>query len=331
MDIRLMTSFPRHPKIRRLKMRLGAEAVLSLITLWLFARENRPDGKLTGMNEEDIELAAEWSGKPGALVEALADPDRPLLDLVDGVYVIHDWEENNPWAAGARERSEHARRAAKARWKKNKQNQDVNARSINEHCPSIAPSINENNQPEKDEENQQVNARSINEHCTEHAPSITTPRNDGASEIPESNQDVNARSINEQCPSPFLSFPFYKNLLPTPPLSNSTTKEVQGEAEQQVDDETRRTWEEIGRIHFQLFRYVLKPAEFKALQSFPPDAVLRKYQEALERAGTKQEVRFFSWIERGLRDQGKKPGFFKRVMFGGAKADRERGFRVDVG
>jgi len=107
-DARIMTSLPAHPKTKKLIRRHGQAAGWNLICLFLFARDNKPDGDFTGMTAEDIELAADWQGKDGEFIESLVD--LGFLDEVDGGYLIHDWEDHNPWAAGAEMRS------IKARW-----------------------------------------------------------------------------------------------------------------------------------------------------------------------------------------------------------------------
>lgn len=132
-DIRLLLSFRNHPKTKKLRRTHGEAGVLGVIYLYMFAAECKPDGQLSGMDEFDIALACDFEGEHEAFVSDLVK--FGFLDLDDGVYSIHDWSENNPYAAGAKERSEKAKKAAKARWGTN--NQEVtgekDAPSINEH------------------------------------------------------------------------------------------------------------------------------------------------------------------------------------------------------
>jgi hypothetical protein len=72
-DFRMDTGFRNHPKIRKLQNRLGEPAVLGWITLIASTAEYKPLGILQGMDVEEIELAAMWSGESGALVAALLD------------------------------------------------------------------------------------------------------------------------------------------------------------------------------------------------------------------------------------------------------------------
>lgn len=105
-DIRLSVGFWQHPKTRKTAKRLGLEGVRSLQILWLWAALNRPDGNLSGMDWEDIELASDWQGE-----------ERAFFDFCLGVwidespqgYVLHDWKDHNSWASEADERSDKAR------------------------------------------------------------------------------------------------------------------------------------------------------------------------------------------------------------------------------
>lgn len=110
-DARLNTSILQHPKIKKLNRKFGPQGPLSFIALILWVAANRSDGDLMGMDADDIELAIDWPLDPGALFEALID--LHLLDEVEPRhYVIHDWADHNPWAAGSDNRSDRARFAA---------------------------------------------------------------------------------------------------------------------------------------------------------------------------------------------------------------------------
>ena len=106
-DIRLSIDFWDHPKTVKLERRLGLEAVKSLQILWLWAAVNRADGVLSGMDCEDIEIAARWPGSAGALVDELVV--LRWLREVGGVYTLYAWKERNSWAAQAVSRSDKAR------------------------------------------------------------------------------------------------------------------------------------------------------------------------------------------------------------------------------
>ena len=113
-DARISTGFPRHHKTVKLKRRIGAEGCWSLICLFLWVADNRPEGDLRGMTDEDIEIAAEWGGEPGGFAKALAESG--FIDSFEGSYKIHDWAEHNPYVAGRSMRQAYGRNAANVRW-----------------------------------------------------------------------------------------------------------------------------------------------------------------------------------------------------------------------
>lgn len=112
-DARLSTSFPQHPKTLKLRRRLGDAGPLGVIYLILWTGRNRSNGDLSGMSDEDLELAADWRGEVGALIREAADVG--FLEGESGARRIHDWAVHNPWAAGAHRRSEASRKAACAK------------------------------------------------------------------------------------------------------------------------------------------------------------------------------------------------------------------------
>jgi hypothetical protein len=135
-DIRLQVSFRDHPKRIKLERRLGAAGALALIDLLLSVAQSKPDGNLRGWSDEDIAIAARWPGEPKEFVNTLAEL-RFLDRHDDESYSIHDWTEHNGYAAGAPERSERARAAARARWDRQTQNSRIslgNAESCYPHC-----------------------------------------------------------------------------------------------------------------------------------------------------------------------------------------------------
>lgn len=105
-DIRLSVGFWSHPKTRKMVKRLGLEGVRSLQILWLWAAQNRPDGNLSGLDWEDIEMAADWQGEERAFFEHCLGV---WIDEAENGYVLHDWTEHNSWAADAEERGDKAR------------------------------------------------------------------------------------------------------------------------------------------------------------------------------------------------------------------------------
>ncbi|MBU2804273.1 hypothetical protein HF668_03705 [Acidithiobacillus ferridurans] len=112
-DARLKTNILQHPKIKKLYRRFGAEGPLRFISLILWAASNRPDGNLSGMQNEDIELCVDWPLFVGEFVATLIDVG--LLDGEPGNFVIHDWADHNPWADGESDRRDRAKFAALAK------------------------------------------------------------------------------------------------------------------------------------------------------------------------------------------------------------------------
>ena len=113
-DIRLSLGFLDHPKTIRLKRLLGWDGIESLIRLWFFAAQYKPDGCLEGMVLEDIEIAAKWSGDFGLFVNTIDNLN--WLEKKNGCYWLHDWEQHNGWVAHSNQRTERAKRGAAAKW-----------------------------------------------------------------------------------------------------------------------------------------------------------------------------------------------------------------------
>lgn len=177
-DIRLSVGFWQHPKTKKTAKRLGLEGVRSLQVLWLWAAINRPNGVLSGMDWEDIELAADWQGEDRAFFEiCLGSESSPMwIDEVEGGYILHDWAEHNPWQAEAKERSDTARNNAKSGWEKRKKaNQQTsgdagampdgcnrNAAAMQPHDSGNAPSPSPSPKPEEKNTNTQGTAGNNN-------------------------------------------------------------------------------------------------------------------------------------------------------------------------
>lgn len=107
-DARISTGLPAHPKTVKLVRRLGEAGGWRLVCLFLWTAANRADGDLSDMTKEDVEIAAGWAGDPDKFVDELLAVG--FLEGEERNYRIHDWEDHNPWAAGA------DNRALKSRW-----------------------------------------------------------------------------------------------------------------------------------------------------------------------------------------------------------------------
>lgn len=131
-DIRLSIGFLDHPKTIKIQRMLGSDGVLSLVRLWAFAAQYKPDGVLSGMDADDIEIASKWNGMQGALLTALLTHkwvDEKIDESGSKTYLLHDWEDHQGYVCHSENRSKQAKRAAETRWK-NKEKCSPNADSI---------------------------------------------------------------------------------------------------------------------------------------------------------------------------------------------------------
>ena len=117
-DLRISFGILDHPKKIKLQRRCGNESFENLLRLWIFVAQTKPRGKLDGMDDEDIEIAAGWNGESGFFAQSMIDVG--FLILIDSVYHIKDWKDHNGYAYHAPERVEKARMAAEKRWGINK-------------------------------------------------------------------------------------------------------------------------------------------------------------------------------------------------------------------
>lgn len=116
-DIRLATGFLDNIKVVKLRRRHGADAVLGLLRLWFYAAEHKPDGVFSHMTEEDIEIIC--GEHAFSMLGALLD--LRFLDATENGYIIHDWDEMQPWITTSPARKEKAKKAAQVRWSQAKE------------------------------------------------------------------------------------------------------------------------------------------------------------------------------------------------------------------
>ncbi len=149
-DARLSVGFSSHPKTKRLYRALGAEGPLRFLYLVAWAAQHRTNGDLRGIADADIELAIDWPGKAGDFVAELRKAG--FLDGGRGKRSIHDWATHQPWLLGAQDRTESARKAAKARWDKRNGGCGPHAERIagstDPQCPISNTNTNTNSIPE---------------------------------------------------------------------------------------------------------------------------------------------------------------------------------------
>ena len=158
-DFRLSVGYFEHPKVLKLERRLGEGAVLAHIRLLRFATMNKPDGILSSMDSEDVAIAAGYKGDPDPFIAALLT--LRLVDQEDGEYILHDWADWNPWAAGSKDRTAKARAAASARW--------GHAPNENAHAPKGTANALKPNaaSTSPDAISMPTDATSIKGHCSE--------------------------------------------------------------------------------------------------------------------------------------------------------------------
>lgn len=120
-DIRIKTTFLTHHKTIRLRRKLGPEGVLSLIALWLYVAQYRPDGDISDLAPEDVAAVSMWEKDPyhffGTLIE-VGFVDECLNSDGSVARKIHDWGDHNAFAARGRERAINAKINALKRWGK---------------------------------------------------------------------------------------------------------------------------------------------------------------------------------------------------------------------
>lgn len=124
-DLRLAIDLFDHPKWLRLGSRLGCNAQIALLRLWAWAAKHRPSGVLTGIARDELgTLVGYHTSSDGNLFADLGEvlQDLGWIDVATapsgkvGLVSLHDWDEHQPWVAGAKARSEAARERAEARW-----------------------------------------------------------------------------------------------------------------------------------------------------------------------------------------------------------------------
>jgi hypothetical protein len=106
-DFRVKVDFFGHHKTKKLRRRLGDAGVLCLLQLWAYVAKTKPDGDISTMDVEDIEISACWDGEDGTFVRAAIEAG--FIDEDESGYSLHDWTDHNPWAADAVSRSDSSR------------------------------------------------------------------------------------------------------------------------------------------------------------------------------------------------------------------------------
>jgi hypothetical protein len=97
--IKQQLNFRRHPKIKIIKEDYADAPIderpndirVAIENLWAYCMEGSADGVL-GTSKRKIELAAEWKGSRGKLIEILTNEETTFIDMDDeGIYHLHNW------------------------------------------------------------------------------------------------------------------------------------------------------------------------------------------------------------------------------------------------
>lgn len=113
-DLNVSLSYHNHRKTKRLIAALGRDADVLPLRLWAYVGDAHPeDGKLIGYTVSEIESFMGWRGHEGKAVEAFVTTG--WLEVIEGGYKVHDWEEHQGHLAAFKIRG---KAAATARWEK---------------------------------------------------------------------------------------------------------------------------------------------------------------------------------------------------------------------
>lgn len=150
-DIRISVNFVQHPKTKKTIRKYGHAAIVSIIALWGFAAQRRPEGNLTGMDVDDIAIAACWDGDEQEFFDMCVE--MKWIDVHEnGEIHLHGWKEAQGYVINAPARAERSRRAAQARWEKRekKELEQISGDNANGNASSMldACSTHANGMPE---------------------------------------------------------------------------------------------------------------------------------------------------------------------------------------
>lgn len=120
-DIRLDVEFFEDFRFQKIMRQFGTEGVLGVILLWCYCAKHFPSDSghfPKYFDEEDLLFACKVDLDRNDYVEMLLKLE--IIGKDDDHFYIREWDEMQPWAAEARLRSEKAKKAAAARWEKQK-------------------------------------------------------------------------------------------------------------------------------------------------------------------------------------------------------------------
>ena len=112
--INISTSFWWHPKVKKLRRRLGSDGLVALIGLWCFAASHHYDGDLSSLSPSELESASGWPDPAGEFFAAVTDPSCLWLDP-NGF--LHNWRKHQGHLCSTRP----GKRVGGATWQRLKQ------------------------------------------------------------------------------------------------------------------------------------------------------------------------------------------------------------------
>lgn len=101
-DFRVYSDFCRNRKTKKLLRALGERGFYSLVYLWCTVSEQYPSGVLEDCDIDDIEIMSDWQGEAGVFVDTLVKVG--FLEFNGTTYMLHDWQEKNPYVAQSENR-----------------------------------------------------------------------------------------------------------------------------------------------------------------------------------------------------------------------------------
>lgn len=130
-DLNLDLNFRDHPKTRRFIAILGKDSEWLVVKLWLYVGRLHPEGRLKDYSGEEIERLVEWSGTPGAFIEAMERVGWIEKDEKDtkNTFKLLGWKDHQGHLVSFKRRG---KIAAKSRWDKYKQTKKLDASSMHD-------------------------------------------------------------------------------------------------------------------------------------------------------------------------------------------------------
>lgn len=195
--IQVYSNLADHPKIYalvdRMKLRRNSEAVGIVVSLWLWAAKNAPDGDLSGFPERAIADAVGYSSSyAGKLCQLLVE--TRWLDETENGYALHDWVEYAP--------------AIIDMYEKDKNRTRERVRKFRERRRSITP-------------NETVSKQTCNVTCNVTSDKCNAPRLDKTTEDKRREEDMSSSEASSWSKSKLNSL-----FLPQLQLSESAQEEL---------------------------------------------------------------------------------------------------------